>query len=240
MKLLNKEVTFDFQPLGSLYYGKTRKTGHSYKVTINTDVPELRQKLALVHEGLHVIGPWEAGYNPSRHRGCHYLACAILSGWKAKDLKLTITQAELDEFVATLASVWNNRSSGTTIPAQTSPQAAASPSDTAPITPAPVAAPVPEATTTGSTFFKPGQVITFPYGGSITLQTDGILADLRNLTSSNILDNMMWVKKNASMIAEPYNTLIIKYLNNAYSSSLKDEFFDQVVSNVLADEDFNS
>lgn len=101
--LSGRPITVILESLGSprdgKWYGLTRKVGDNYTISINIspEIPGHRISLALMHELLHTIN-WKASVgNAYRHRACHYLAAALLTGWKAQDLKLEKHQIVLGE-----------------------------------------------------------------------------------------------------------------------------------------------
>lgn len=73
------------------FYGMTRKISDTYyyvSINVNPSIPKNRVAAAIVHEFLHCVN-WEAAlFDDARHKACHYLACAITSGWSAAALKL--------------------------------------------------------------------------------------------------------------------------------------------------------
>lgn len=104
-RLSGRPITVTLENLGSprdgKWYGLTRKVGNNYSISINIapEIPGHRISLALMHELLHTIN-WKASVgNPRRHQACHYLAAALLTGWKAQDLKLEKHQIVLSEII---------------------------------------------------------------------------------------------------------------------------------------------
>lgn len=117
-RLLGRPITITLENIGSprdgKWYGLTRKVGDNYTVIINIapEIPGHRISLALMHELLHTIN-WKAALNNvNRHRACHYLAAALLTGWKAQDLKLEkhqIVLSEIAEFYSSAMRHFNEK-----------------------------------------------------------------------------------------------------------------------------------